>query len=63
MVTGYGDGLFRAEKNISRKEAVAVLLRQIGTELEEMPENYWQNVSTFDWAKGLSLYRGPIRNN
>ncbi|HPO05932.1 MAG TPA: S-layer homology domain-containing protein, partial [Candidatus Gracilibacteria bacterium] len=51
MVTGYGDGLFRAEKNISRKEAVAVLLRQIGAELEEMPANYWQDVSSFDWAK------------
>ena len=51
MVTGYGDGQFHPQKNISRKEAVAVLLRQAGVVLEEMPEGAYTDVPEYDWAK------------
>jgi hypothetical protein len=51
MITGYGDGLFHPNKPISRKEAVAVLLRQVKAEIEEMPENIYRDVPYYDWAK------------
>ena len=65
MVKGYGDGQFHPNKNISRKEAVAVLLRQIGAELEEMPENYFSDVPEYDWAKDYvytAVSMGLIKN-
>ncbi len=49
MVTGYGDGVFRADRNISRAEAVAVLLRQSGIELQETPDSYFLDVPEYAW--------------
>lgn len=49
MVTGYGDGYFRPEQNISRAEAVAVLLRQSGVELEAPPEGFFLDVPEDAW--------------
>lgn len=57
MVTGYGDGLFYADKKISRKEAVSVLLRQIKIRLNRMPPNFFKDVHRDDWAKDY-LYTG-----
>ncbi len=51
MVTGYGDGLFRAEQLITRAEAVAVLLRQSEIELQAMPEDIYFDVPEFAWYK------------
>ncbi|MBT4936369.1 hypothetical protein HON22_00465, partial [Candidatus Peregrinibacteria bacterium] len=66
MVKGYGDGQFHPNKNISRKEAVAVLLRQIGAELKEVPENYFLDVPEYDWAKDYvytAVNMGLIKNS
>jgi uncharacterized repeat protein (TIGR01451 family) len=49
MVTGYGDGLFRPERNISRAEAAAVLLRQSGIDFLDPPPNYFQDVPDYAW--------------
>ncbi len=49
MVTGYGDGFFKAERNISRAEAVAVLLRQSGIDLQETPDSYFLDVPEYAW--------------
>jgi hypothetical protein len=57
MVTGYGDGFFRPERNISRAEAVAVLLRQSGIELQTMPDDFFLDVPAFAWYKDY-VYTG-----
>ncbi len=49
MITGYGDGLFRPERNISRAEAAAVLLRQSGIDIEEAPEGAFVDVPDYAW--------------
>ncbi|MDH5597291.1 MAG: S-layer homology domain-containing protein, partial [Candidatus Peregrinibacteria bacterium] len=49
MITGYGDGFFRPDRNISRAEAAAVLLRQSGIELSEAPENFFKDVPDYAW--------------
>lgn len=49
MITGYGDGQFRPEQNISRAEAAAVLLRQSGIEISEAPEGRYTDVPDFAW--------------
>ncbi len=49
MITGYGDGFFRPERNISRAEAAAVLLRQSGIEIVEAPENAFVDVPEYAW--------------
>ena len=49
MVMGYGDGFFRAERNISRAEAVAILLRQAGIPLEESPKVPVHDVAPDAW--------------
>jgi len=49
MITGYGDGLFRPEQNISRAEAVAVLIRQSDIELSEAPEEFFKDVPDYAW--------------
>ena len=49
MITGYGDGLFRPERNISRAEAAAVLLRQSGIEITEAPEGAFVDVPDYAW--------------
>lgn len=49
MITGYGDGFFRPERNISRAEAAAVLLRQSGIELTEAPEGAFTDVPDYAW--------------
>ena len=51
MVTGYGDGFFRPERNISRAEAAAVLLRQSAIKLQELPENILIDVPGEAWYK------------
>ena len=51
MVTGYGDGYFRAERNISRAEAAAVLIRQSAIKLQKLPDNVLQDVSADAWYK------------
>ena len=57
MVTGYGDGYFRPERNISRAEAVAVLLRQSGIKLQTMPDNFFLDVPNYAWYKDY-VYTG-----
>ncbi len=66
MITGYGDGLFRPERNISRAEAAAVLLRQSRIPLQKLPEGYFRDVPGDAWyadhvytAVGIGL----IKNN
>lgn len=49
MITGYGDGFFKPERNISRAEAAAVLIRQSGIELTEAPENAFVDVPDYAW--------------
>ncbi|MFH1410356.1 MAG: S-layer homology domain-containing protein [Patescibacteria group bacterium] len=49
MITGYGDGLFKPERNISRAEAAAVLLRQSGLEITEAPESAFVDVPDYAW--------------
>ena len=51
MITGYGDGLFRPARNISRAEAVAVLLRQSQIEIMEAPEGAFIDVPDYAWYK------------
>lgn len=49
MITGYGDGLFRPDKNISRAEAVSVLLRQSKAELSKAPVAGFSDVKPDAW--------------
>jgi fimbrial isopeptide formation D2 family protein len=49
MITGYGDGIFRPERNISRAEAVAVLLRQSGIDIKKAPEGNFLDVPDYAW--------------
>jgi hypothetical protein len=51
MITGYGDGFFRPERNISRAEAAAVLLRQSSIEIETAPEGAFADVPEYAWYK------------
>lgn len=51
MITGYGDGLFRPARNISRAEASAVLLRQSHIEIMEVPEEAFIDVADYAWYK------------
>ncbi len=51
MIEGYGDGLFKPQKNISKAEAVAVLLRKSNLELFEAPENSFFDVPDYAWYK------------
>ncbi len=48
IITGYGDGLFRGERNITRAEAIAILIRMLQ---EKMPEyqNTFSDVSNDNW--------------
>jgi len=66
MVTGYGDGLFRPERNISRAEAAAVLLRQAGIPVTSAPKDYFLDVPNYAWYKDY-VYKaveiGLIKNN
>lgn len=57
LVTGYGDGTFGPHNPISRKEAVTILLRHLDKNIETMPEGYFGDVSSDDWAKDY-LYTG-----
>jgi hypothetical protein len=57
MVTGYGDGFFRPERNISRAEAVAVLLRQSGIKLQKAPDDSFLDVLNSAWYKDY-VYTG-----
>lgn len=66
MVTGYGDGYFRPSQNISRAEAVAVLLRQSEIELTEAPEEYFQDVPDYAWYVDyvyIAVEAGLIQSN
>ncbi|QQR83512.1 S-layer homology domain-containing protein [Candidatus Peregrinibacteria bacterium] len=49
MVTGYGDGLFRPDRTISRAEAAAVLMRQASIPLVEAPDSYFEDVPNDAW--------------
>lgn len=49
MITGYGDGFFRPDRYISRAEAAAVLLRQVGVKLLEPPKNAFLDVPDYAW--------------
>jgi hypothetical protein len=51
MITGYGDGFFRPEINISRAEAAAVLLRQSGIKIDVAPEGAFADVPDYAWYK------------
>jgi uncharacterized repeat protein (TIGR01451 family) len=51
MITGYGDGLFRPARNISRAEAAAVLLRQSKIEITKAPSNAFADVPDYAWYK------------
>jgi hypothetical protein len=51
MITGYGDGLFRPARNISRAEAAAVLLRQSIIDITEAPEGAFVDVPDYAWYK------------
>jgi hypothetical protein len=51
MITGYGDGFFRPNRNISRAEAAAVLLRQSQIELTEAPPEAFIDVPDYAWYK------------
>lgn len=51
MITGYGDGFFRPEQNISRAEAVAVLMREAGVAIEKMPSRYFMDVPDYAWYR------------
>ena len=51
MVTGYGDGIFRPGRNISRAEAAAILIRQSTIEVQEAPEEAFMDVPDYAWYK------------
>ncbi|MDO8625016.1 MAG: S-layer homology domain-containing protein, partial [Candidatus Diapherotrites archaeon] len=51
MITGYGDGQFRPEQNISRAEAAAILLRQSKIELQKTPNVEFFDVPDYAWYK------------
>ncbi|PIZ74387.1 hypothetical protein COY07_00820, partial [Candidatus Peregrinibacteria bacterium CG_4_10_14_0_2_um_filter_43_11] len=51
MITGYGDGFFRPERNISRAEAAAVLLRQSAIEIKKASEKSFLDVPDYAWYK------------
>lgn len=51
MVTGYGDGFFRPERNISRAEAAAVLIRQSGVEVQKAPDDAYLDMANDAWYK------------
>ena len=57
MITGYGDGYFKPEHNISRAEAVAILLREADVNIEEMPFQYFLDVPEYAWYKNY-VYTG-----
>jgi len=57
MITGYGDGYFRPEQNISRAEAVAILLREAGVVVEEMPSQFYFDIPDYAWYKDY-IYTG-----
>ncbi|MBU0727645.1 S-layer homology domain-containing protein [Patescibacteria group bacterium] len=66
MITGYGDGLFRPNRNISRAEAAAVLLRQSQIEIMEMPEGFFQDIPEYAWYKDYvytAVMIGLIKND
>ena len=66
MITGYGDGQFKPERNISRAEAVAVLLRQTEIEIMEAPEAYFIDVPDYAWYVDFvytAVEIGLIQNN
>lgn len=49
MVTGYGDGFFRPDREISRAEAAAILLRQSHIKLMKAPKNAFLDVPDYAW--------------
>jgi hypothetical protein len=49
MVPGYGDGFFRPDKNISRAEAAAVLLRQAHIPIQKAPQANFLDVQDYAW--------------
>jgi len=51
MVTGYGDGIFRPNQNISRAEGAAVLIRQSQIPLTEAPDGSFVDVKDYAWYK------------
>jgi len=51
MITGYGDGEFKPEQNISRAEAAAVLIRKAEIDLVAAPDNAFKDVEDFAWYK------------
>ena len=57
MIEGYGDGLFLPERNITRAEAVAVLLRQTNINIQNAPENSFFDVKNDAWYKDY-IYTG-----
>ncbi|MCD5382695.1 S-layer homology domain-containing protein, partial [Candidatus Gracilibacteria bacterium] len=51
IITGYlSDGLFRPHKNISRGEAVAILLRKVGVKVEKYNGEF-HDVKDYHWFK------------
>ncbi len=57
MITGYGDGFFKPEQNISRAEAVAILLREAGIAVSTMPPQHFLDVPDYAWYKDY-VYTG-----
>jgi hypothetical protein len=51
MITGYGDGFYRPDQNISRAEAAAVLLRQSHIPITEAPPGAYADVPDYAWYK------------
>ncbi|MEI7510804.1 MAG: S-layer homology domain-containing protein [Candidatus Peregrinibacteria bacterium] len=49
MIMGYGDGLFKPSQNISRAEAVAILLRQSHIPLTKIPTKPVHDVNPQAW--------------
>ena len=49
MITGYGDGLFKPNRQISRAEAAAVLLRQSKIKIEKAPVGKYIDVPDYAW--------------
>ncbi len=51
VVQGFGDGYFRPDENITRAQAVAILLRQSGMKLDEQASKPLKDVPEGAWYK------------
>lgn len=66
MITGYGDGLFRPDREISRAEAAAILIRQSHLPVTPSPDQAFLDVIDTAWYRDYvytAVQIGLIKNN